>query len=69
MSGGRGSAASLASAGTLDDVKSKGFVQCGVSTGIALRYDDPREIGPDRIVNAVAARESYGVPVIVVDFG
>jgi type III pantothenate kinase len=41
----------------------------GVKTGIPSRYDDPREVGPDRIVNAVAARERYGPPVIVVDFG
>ncbi len=41
----------------------------GVKTGIPLRYDDPREVGPDRIVNAVAARERYGAPCIVVDFG
>jgi type III pantothenate kinase len=41
----------------------------GVKTGIAIRYDDPREVGPDRIANAVAARERYGAPVIVVDFG
>ena len=41
----------------------------GVSTGIAIHYDDPREIGPDRIANAVAAKERFGPPVIVVDFG
>jgi type III pantothenate kinase len=41
----------------------------GVSTGMPIRYDDPREVGPDRIANAVAARERYGAPVIVVDFG
>jgi type III pantothenate kinase len=41
----------------------------GVATGIAIRYDDPREVGPDRIANAVAARERFGAPVIVVDFG
>jgi type III pantothenate kinase len=41
----------------------------GVATGIALQYDDPRELGSDRIANAVAARERYGAPVIVVDFG
>src|SRR6188508_3158474 len=41
----------------------------GVKTGIPIRYDDPREVGADRIVNAVAARERYGAPVIVVDFG
>src|SRR5581483_6627762 len=41
----------------------------GVATGIAIRYDDPREVGPDRIANSVAARERFGAPVIVVDFG
>ncbi len=41
----------------------------GTRTGIPIRYDDPREVGPDRIVNAVAATERYGAPCIVVDFG
>ena len=41
----------------------------GVRTGIPMRYDDPREVGPDRIANAVAAKERYGAPCIVVDFG
>ncbi len=41
----------------------------GIRTGIPIRYDDPREVGPDRIVNSVAAKERYGAPVIVVDFG
>jgi type III pantothenate kinase len=41
----------------------------GVKTGVPIRYDDPREVGPDRIANAVAAAERYGVPCIVVDFG
>jgi type III pantothenate kinase len=41
----------------------------GTRTGITVRYNDPREVGPDRIVNAVAARERYGAPSIVVDFG
>jgi type III pantothenate kinase len=41
----------------------------GAKTGIPIRYDDPREVGPDRIVNAVAAKERYGAPCIVVDFG
>ena len=41
----------------------------GVKTGIAIHYDDPRELGPDRIVNSVAAKERYGAPCIVVDFG
>jgi type III pantothenate kinase len=41
----------------------------GVRTGIPIRYDDPREVGPDRIVNAVAVRAAYGAPAVVVDFG
>jgi type III pantothenate kinase len=41
----------------------------GVKTGIPIRYDDPRELGPDRLVNAIAAKDRYGAPVIVVDFG
>ncbi|NLU41780.1 MAG: type III pantothenate kinase [Firmicutes bacterium] len=41
----------------------------GVRTGLRIRYDNPREVGADRIVNAVAACELYGAPVIVVDFG
>ena len=41
----------------------------GTKTGVPVRYDDPREVGPDRVVNAVAARERYGAPCIVVDFG
>ena len=41
----------------------------GVRNGIPIVHDDPPEIGPDRIVNAVAAKERYGAPAIVVDFG
>ena len=41
----------------------------GVPTGMAIRYDDPREVGPDRIANAVAARDRHGAPAVVVDFG
>jgi type III pantothenate kinase len=41
----------------------------GVKTGMSVRTDNPREVGADRIVNAVAAREEYGAPVLVVDFG
>ena len=41
----------------------------GLKTGISLRYDDPSEIGSDRIADAVAARERYGSPAIVVDLG
>src|SRR5947209_17979985 len=41
----------------------------GVSTGVPIRYDDPREVGADRIANAVAVRERHGAPAVVVDFG
>lgn len=41
----------------------------GVKTGMIIRYDNPREVGADRIVIAVAAFEKYGGPLIVVDFG
>src|SRR5438309_531036 len=41
----------------------------GVKTGIRIQHDAPHEIGPDRIVNAVAAKEKHGAPAIVVDFG
>lgn len=41
----------------------------GVKTGIKITSDNPREIGPDRIVDAVAAYELYGGPVLVLDFG
>lgn len=41
----------------------------GIKTGMSILIDNPREVGADRIVNAVAARTRYGMPVIVVDFG
>lgn len=41
----------------------------GVKTGMNIRYDNPKEVGSDRIVNAVAAFEKYGGPLIIVDFG
>jgi type III pantothenate kinase len=41
----------------------------GLKTGMALRYDNPREIGADRLANAVAIRDRYGGPAICVDFG
>jgi type III pantothenate kinase len=44
-------------------------VEPGIKTGLSLRYENPREIGPDRIVNSVAAATLYGAPAIVVDFG
>jgi type III pantothenate kinase len=41
----------------------------GVRTGVPVRTDNPHEVGPDRVVNAVAAHAAYGGPCIVVDFG
>lgn len=41
----------------------------GIKTGINLRYENPRELGSDRIANAVAAYELYGGPCITIDFG
>jgi type III pantothenate kinase len=45
------------------------FIEPGVKTGMPVLYDNPAEVGADRIVNAVAAVEKYGAPCIVVDFG
>jgi type III pantothenate kinase len=45
------------------------FIEPGVRTGMPIRYDNPQEVGADRVVNSVAARERFGSPVIVVDFG
>jgi type III pantothenate kinase len=45
------------------------FVGPGVKTGMPILYDNPREVGADRIVNAVAAYEKHKGPLIVVDFG
>jgi len=44
-------------------------VGSGVKTGMRVRTDNPREVGADRVVNAVAATERWGTPVVVVDFG
>ena len=41
----------------------------GIKTGVPLLYDNPREVGPDRVVNTLAAHTLYGGPAIVVDFG
>lgn len=41
----------------------------GIKTGMNIKYDNPKEVGADRIVNAVAAYELYGGPLIIVDFG
>jgi type III pantothenate kinase len=45
------------------------FIEPGVKTGMPILYDNPQEVGADRIVNAVAAYTKYGGPCIVVDFG
>lgn len=41
----------------------------GTKTGINIKYENPREVGADKIVNAVGAVKLYGAPVIIVDFG
>lgn len=41
----------------------------GIKTGLDIKYENPREVGADRIVNAVAAIHEYGSPLIIVDFG
>lgn len=45
------------------------FVTPEMDTGLAIRYDNPREVGADRIVNSVAAFHRYGGPCVVVDLG
>jgi len=44
-------------------------VEAGIKTGVRILMDNPREVGPDRIVNAAAAHRLYGGPVIVIDLG
>ncbi len=44
-------------------------VEAGIKTGVRILYENPREVGADRVVDAVAAHRLYGGPVIVVDFG
>lgn len=44
-------------------------VEAGIRTGMKIVYDQPKEVGADRIANAVAAARVYGGPAIVVDFG
>lgn len=45
------------------------FIEPGVKTGMPVHYDNPAEVGADRIVNAVAAYDKYGGPCVIVDFG
>jgi len=44
-------------------------VEAGVKTGLRIRMDNPREVGPDRVANAVAAHYLCGKPVIIIDLG
>lgn len=41
----------------------------GIKTGLNIKYDNPKQVGADRIVNAVAAIEKYKAPMIIIDFG
>jgi type III pantothenate kinase len=45
------------------------IVEAGVKTGMPVLYENPREVGPDRIANAVGAFDIYGGPTVIVDFG
>ena len=45
------------------------IVEPGVKTGVPLLFDNPREVGADRVVNTLAAHHLYGGPIVVVDFG
>ena len=45
------------------------FIEPGVKTGMQVLYDNPAEVGADRVVNGVAAFEKYGGPCVIVDFG
>lgn len=44
-------------------------VESGVKTGLIIKYDNPKQVGADRIVNAVAAVNKFGGPLIIIDFG
>ena len=41
----------------------------GLESGVRMKYDDPSEVGPDRVADVVAARAAYGAPAIVIDLG
>jgi type III pantothenate kinase len=45
------------------------MVEAGIKTGLSIKIENPREVGADRVVNAVAAIQLYGAPLIIVDFG
>ncbi len=61
--------------GVLDEMAEKYFglkpvfLGPGTRTGMAIHYDNPQEVGADRIANSVAAYEKYGGPCVIVDFG
>jgi type III pantothenate kinase len=61
--------------GTLEDLFQRFFnvkplvVSAGTKTGVKIRMDNPREVGPDRIVHSAAAHHLYGGPLIIVDMG
>jgi type III pantothenate kinase len=61
--------------GTLEDLFQRHFnikplvVGAGTKTGVKIRMDNPREVGPDRIVHSAAAYHLYGGPLIIVDMG
>ena len=44
-------------------------IEPGIKTGLLIKYDNPKQVGADRIVNAVAAHAKYGGPLVVIDFG
>ena len=44
-------------------------IESGVKTGMIVKYDNPKQVGADRIVNAVAAYHKYGGPLVIIDFG
>jgi type III pantothenate kinase len=45
------------------------IIEPGTKNGLPIKYDNPREVGADRVVNAVAAYHRYGAPLIIIDFG
>ena len=55
----------------LDDVCGRPplVVDAGVKTGVPVKYEPPRDVGADRVVNAVAVQHEYGVPAVIIDFG
>jgi type III pantothenate kinase len=44
-------------------------IDAGIKTGVRLKYDDPRQVGADRVADAAAVRALYGGPACIVDFG